>query len=257
MSDRIVSNSERGITTTVNDIEHMESQSVTGLGIIKIYFRPGTNLQRRHCPGHGHQPDHGARYAAGHHAAAGDLLQRFDHADHSTWPQQQDASRAAAVRSRPQLSAHTARDRAGSGHAVSLWRQDPPDPGRSRPAKVAGVRTTPVDIVNAVNAQNLITPSGTAKLGPLEYNSRDEQHAADHRRTQRTAGQDANGTTLFMRDVAHIRDGFAPQTNIVRQDGNRGALMSIFKNGNCLHLQIVKAVKDIVPHRGADRCLRN
>ena len=104
----------------------------------------------------------------------------------------------------------------------------------------------PTDIVNAVNAQNLILPTGTVKLGPLEYNVEMNGTPQTIAELNDLPVKTVNGSTLYMRDVAHIRDGFAPQTNIVRQDGNRGALMSIYKNGNASTLQIVAGIKNIV-----------
>ena len=104
----------------------------------------------------------------------------------------------------------------------------------------------PNDIVNAVNAQNIILPSGTIKMGSLEYNVEMNGTPQTIAELNDLPVKTTNGSTLYMRDVAHIRDGFAPQTNIVRQDGNRGALMSIYKNGNASTLQIVAGVKNIV-----------
>ena len=104
----------------------------------------------------------------------------------------------------------------------------------------------PNDIVNAVNAQNLILPSGTVKLGSLEYNVEMNGTPQTIPELNDLPVKTANGSTLYMRDVAHIRDGFSPQTNIVRQDGSRGALMSIYKNGNASTLQIVAGIKNIV-----------
>src|ERR1017187_4302242 len=82
----------------------------------------------------------------------------------------------------------------------------------------------PTDIVNAVNAQNLILPTGTVKFGPLEYNVEMNGTPQTIAALNDLPVKIVNGSTLYMRDVAHIRDGFSPQTNIVRQDGNRGAL---------------------------------
>ncbi|MGA9391996.1 MAG: efflux RND transporter permease subunit, partial [Candidatus Sulfotelmatobacter sp.] len=104
----------------------------------------------------------------------------------------------------------------------------------------------PNDIVNAVNAQNIILPSGTIKMGSLEYNVEMNGTPQTIAELNDLPVKTTNGSTLYMRDVAHIRDGFAPQTNIVRADGNRGALMSIYKNGNASTLQIVAGVKRIV-----------
>ena len=104
----------------------------------------------------------------------------------------------------------------------------------------------PTDIVNAVNAQNLVLPSGTVKLGQLEYpmemNGTPPTIAALNGLPVRTT----QGSTLYIRDVAHVRDGFSPQTNIVRADGTRGALMSVYKNGKASTLEIVAGVKGIL-----------
>ncbi len=100
--------------------------------------------------------------------------------------------------------------------------------------------------MNAVNAQNIILPSGTMKMGPLEYNVEMNGTPQTIAELNDLPVKTTNGSTLYMRDVAHIRDGFSPQTNIVRQDGNRGALMSIYKNGTASTLQIVAGVKSIV-----------
>ena len=106
---------------------------------------------------------------------------------------------------------------------------------------------TPADIVNAVNAENLIAPSGTAKIGPLEYQVEMNSAPRTIADLNDVPVKTVNGSTIYMRDVAHVRDGFAPQTNIVRQDGVRGALMSMYKIGSGSTLTIVQAVKNVIP----------
>ena len=113
-------------------------------------------------------------------------------------------------------------------------------------AKLQSYGLSPNDIVNAVNAQNIILPTGTMKLGPIEYNVEMNGTPQTIAELNDLPVKTTNGSTLYMRDVAHIRDGFSPQTNIVRQDGNRGALMSIYKNGNASTLEIVAGIKKIV-----------
>ena len=95
-----------------------------------------------------------------------------------------------------------------------------------------------------MNAQNIILPAGTMKLGPLEYNVEMNGTPQTIAELNDLPVKTITGATLYMRDVAHIRDGFAPQTNIVRQDGNRGALMSIYKIGSASTLQIVAGIKE-------------
>ena len=190
MADRIVTNSERGITTTVNNIEHMESQSVS---------RPGSHqdiLPSRHqhpdgdCAGHGHLANHRAQPAAGHHAAADHLLQRLHHADHSARAEQQNAAGAATVRSRPEFSAHPAGHGAGRGHALSLRRKDPPDPGRSGHAEAAVLQT----FADRYRQRPQCAESDSSHRNHQTRRARiqrgDERHAGNHRRVERSAGED-------------------------------------------------------------------
>jgi multidrug efflux pump subunit AcrB len=106
---------------------------------------------------------------------------------------------------------------------------------------------SPADVVNAVNVQNLILPSGTAKFGGTEYsirmNGSPEAIAGLNDLPVRTSA----GATTYLRDVAYVRDGFAPQTNIVRQDGVRGVLLSVLKNGGASTLDIVANLRDLLP----------
>src|SRR5207245_3089563 len=117
--------------------------------------------------------------------------------------------------------------------------------------KLQAFGLAPVDIVNAVNAQNIILPAGTLKMGPLEYDVEMNGTPETIAELNDLPVKTTNGSTLYMRDVAHIRDGFAPQTNIVRQAGNGGALMSIYKNGTASTLQMVAVVKGIVERAAA------
>jgi CzcA family heavy metal efflux pump len=247
MADRIVTNSERGITTTVNDIEHLESTSLSGVAVIKVFFRPGTNIQTalsqvtaisqtavRQLP-----PGTTPPLVISYTASTIPIIQLG--LSSKTLPEQQLFDLGNNFL-RTQLSTV-------QGAAMPF-----PYGGKQRQimvdidtAKLQQYSLTPNDIVNAVNAQNLITPSGSAKIGPIEYavemNSTPQTIAELNNLPVRTV----NGSTLYMRDVAHVRDGFTPQTNIVRQDGTRGALMSVLKIGRASTLDIVKAVKGVVP----------
>ena len=115
---------------------------------------------------------------------------------------------------------------------------------------------SPADVVNAVNAQNLILPSGTAKFGATEYtvrmNGSPEAIAGLNDLPVRTAA----GATTYLRDVAYVRDGFSPQTNVVRQDGVRGVLLSVLKNGGASTLDIVANLRALLPRRGAGHAAR-
>jgi len=113
-------------------------------------------------------------------------------------------------------------------------------------AKLQEYGLTPVDIVNAVAAQNLILPAGTTKIGPTEYTVEMNGTPQTIAELNDLPVKTLNSSTLYLRDVAHVRDGFAPQTNIVRHDGARGALMSIFKLGGSSTLTVVSGVKAMV-----------
>ncbi len=246
MANRIVANSERGITTTVNDIEHMESQSVYGLGVIKVFFRPGTNVQGaisqitaisqtavRSMPA-GTTPPLIISYSA----STTPIIQLG--LSSKTLPEQQLFD----------LGQNFLRNYLATvpGAATPY-----PYGGKLREiqvdldlGKLQAYGLSPNDIVAAVNAQNIILPTGTIKLGSLEYNVEMNGTPQTIAELNDLPVRTLNGSTLYMRDVAHIRDGFAPQTNIVRQNGNRGALMSIYKNGRASTLQIVEGIKGIV-----------
>lgn len=246
MADRIVASSERGITTTVNDIEHMESQSVYGLGVIKVFFRPGTSIDGaiaqitaicqtnlRQLPP-GTTPPLIISYSASttpviqlglssktlSEQALFDLGQNFLRTYLATVP-----------------GAATPYPYGGKIRQIQVDLDLP---------KLQAYGLAPIDIVNAVNAQNIILPTGTIKMGPLEYDVEMNGSPRTIAELNDLPVKTTNGSTLYMRDVAHIRDGFAPQTNIVRQDGNRGALMSIYKTGSASTLDIVKGIKGIV-----------
>jgi CzcA family heavy metal efflux pump len=246
MADRIVANSERSITTTVNDIEHMESQSVYGLGVIKVFFRPGTNVQGaiaqitaigqttvRSLPV-GTTPPLIISYSA----STTPIIQLG--LSSKTLPEQQLFDLGQNFLRNYLATVPGAATPYPYGGKIRQIQVDLDLP------KLQSYGLQPNDIVNAVNAQNLVLPTGTVKMGSLEYNVEMNGTPQTIAELNDLPVKTVNGSTLYMRDVAHIRDGFSPQTNIVRADGNRGALMSIYKNGNASTLQIVAGVKNIV-----------
>lgn len=106
---------------------------------------------------------------------------------------------------------------------------------------------TPADIVNAVNAQNLVLPTGTAKMGQTEYRIDTNASADTVADISNLPVQTINGATTYLREVAAVRDGFAPQTNVVRQNGQRGVLISILKSGDASTLKVVSDLKALLP----------
>jgi multidrug efflux pump subunit AcrB len=247
MGQRIAAQNERSLTTTVSDIEHIESQSLAGISIIKVFFQPGANIQTaiaqvvaieqaqlRQLPP-GITPPLIIKYSA----SSIPVIQLG--LSSATLPEQALFD-AAVNQLRPQLITIP-------GVAVPF-----PYGGKSRlisvdldlPALQAR-GLAPADVVNAVNLQNLILPSGTAKFGGTEYtvrmNGSPEALLALNDLPVRTQG----GATTFLRDVAQVRDGFAPQTNVVRQDGQRGVLLSVLKNGGASTLDIVANLRALLP----------
>src|SRR5215470_14854979 len=243
MADRIISNTERGLTTTANDIEHTETQAMDGRAITKVFFHPTANLQLslsqvtaisqtaiRNLP-QGTNPPLIIVYSA----SSVPIVQVG--ISSKNLPEQ--ALNDLSVNFiRPQMTTVP-------GAAIPF-----PYGGKQRvvavdidTAAMQAKRLAPVDIVNAISAQNLILPSGTAKIGSLQYevsmNGSPDTIAEINGLPIRTQ----NGTTTYIRDVAHVRDGFSPQTNVVRQDGLRGTLLTVMKNGGASTLDIVQNIK--------------
>ena len=246
MSDRVITNSERGLTITVNDIEHIESQSLTGIGVIKVFFQPGANIQTalaqttamvqtqlRSMPP-GTTPPLIITYSA----SSTPIVQLG--LSSKTLPEQQLFDLGQNFL-RNQLTtvpgAATPYPYGGKLRQIQVDLDIP---------SLQANGLSPNDIVAALSAQNLILPSGSAKLGQLEYQVETNGSPRTIEELNSLPVKTINGSTIYMRDVAHIRDGFAPQTNIVRMDGERGALMSILKIGSASTLTIVEGVKRMV-----------
>jgi CzcA family heavy metal efflux pump len=246
IADRIVTNSERGINITVNDIEHIESQSVNGLGVIKVFFTPGTNVQGAvaeitaicQTTLRGLPPGTVPPLVISYSASTTPIVQLA--LSSKTLPEQQLFDLGQNFLRNYLATVPGAATPYPYGGKIRQIQVDLDS------RKLQAYALSPNDIVNAVNAQNLILPSGTVKLGSVEYNVEMNGTPATIAELNDLPIKTVNGATLYIRDVAHIRDGFAPQTNIVRQDGNRGALMSIYKIGNASTLQIVDGIKKIV-----------
>jgi CzcA family heavy metal efflux pump len=247
MGDRFLSNTERGLTTLVNDIQHIESVALQGRAIEKIYFQPTANLQMaiaqvtaitqssvRQLPP-GTQPPLIIVYSA------------------SSVPIVQVglSSRSIPESELNDLTLNFVRTPLTTvkGAAIPY-----PYGGKARVVAVdldtralQAHGLTPVDVVNAVDAQNLILPSGTAKIGALEMNVRMNGSTQTVAELNDLPIRTKNGATIYVRDIGHVRDGFTPQTNIVRQDGVRGTLLSVMKNSGASTIDIVKEIKERLP----------
>jgi CzcA family heavy metal efflux pump len=247
MANRIVTNAERGMTVTVNNIEHIESQSVNGVGVIKVFFQPDANIQTalaqvtaimqttvRSLPP-GTTPPLVIQYTA------------------STTPivQLGLSSKTLPDQVLFDLGQNFLRNQLATVQGAAT---PYPYGGKIRQVQVdldmpqlEQHGLSPSDIVNAINSQNVITPSGTTKIGLIEYQVETNSAPRTIADLNDIPIKTVNGATIYMRDVAHVRDGFSPQTNVVRQDGVHGVLMSMYKIGKGSTLSIVKAVKGVVP----------
>jgi CzcA family heavy metal efflux pump len=243
MEQRITSSVERGVTTLVNDVEHIESQSLNGIAVIKVFFQPGANIQT----------------ALAQTAAISQTFLRF--LPPGTTPPLVIIYSASTV---PVLQIGLTSDRLSEQQVFDFGNnfirvQLATVQGAATPFPFGGKQRlisvdidsaalqskglSPVDVVNAINAQNLILPTGTAKLGSLEYNVEMNGSPRSVAELNDLPVKTVNGSTVYMREVAHIRDGFSPQTNVVLANGQRGVLMSIYKTGNASTLTIVDRVK--------------
>jgi CzcA family heavy metal efflux pump len=248
MEQRITGNVERGIATLVNDVEHTESQSLNGIAVIKVYFQPNANIQT----------------ALAQTAAISQTFLRF--LPPGTTPPLVIIYSASTV---PVIQLGLTSDILSEQQLFDFGNnfirtQLASIPGAATPFPYGGkqrlvsVDTDPtalqskglsaVDIVNAVAAQNLILPTGTAKLGSLEYTVEMNGSPKTVNELNDLPVKTQNGATIYMRDVAHVRDGFSPQTNIVLANGQRGVLMSIYKTGNASTLQIVDNLKAMLKY---------
>ena len=247
MEKRVVTVSERAFTTTVNDIEHMESQSMYGVGVIKVFFHPSAKVEMavaqitsisqsllRTLPA-GFTPPLIIRYSASsvpilQLSVTSKVLpeeQLFDYANNFV---------------RTQLATV-------QGAAVSL-----PYGGKARqimvdlnPKALNGYGLSAIDVVNAINAQNLILPSGTAKIGTREYSVQLNSSPDTVEGLNNLPIRAVNGAVVFVRDVAQVRDGFSVQANIVSAGNRRASLLTVLKGGGASTIDVVRRVKEILP----------
>ncbi len=247
MSDRIVYINERSLTTTVNNIEHIESQSMNGISVIKIFFQPHANLpsaiaqatavcqtQLKQLPP-GTTPPLIITYNAStvpiillglsglglSEQALNDLGQNFIRPALVTVPGTAIPNSFGGKQRQVMVDLNT--------------------------AALQAKQLSPSDVVNAIGNQNLVLPGGTSKIGSLEY---DVEINGSPERVQELNDlpiKVQNGATIYVHDVAHVRDGYPPQTNIVRSDGMRGSMMAIYKNGDVSTLDIIAGVRKNLP----------
>lgn len=243
MEKRIVFIAERAMTTTVNGIEHMESQSMNGVGVIKVYFQPNvkiesavaeiTSIQQtilRALPP-GITPPLIIRYSASsvpvlQLAISSEKLSEQEIYDYNlNFVRQQLATVQGA--SVPLPYGGKARQIMVDINSAALYAKG----------------LSPTDVINALNAQNIFLPAGAMKIDAREYLVKVNGSPEGINAFNDLPVKQVNGTTIYMRDVAQIHDGYAVQQNIVRQDGRRSTLLSVLKSGGASTVDIVKRVK--------------
>ncbi|MBV9275385.1 MAG: efflux RND transporter permease subunit, partial [Verrucomicrobia bacterium] len=248
MEAHVTSLFERGLTTTVDNIEHIESQSLYGVAIVKVFLQPTASLSSgvaqvtsisqaalRQMPP-GMTPPLVIAYTATNVPVLRVGLSGKDLSE-------QQLNDLALQFVRTQL--------------ITVPGVGVPYPygGKQRYVsvdlnyqKLQALHMTPTDVVSALNSQNLILPSGTMKIGPFEYQvDLNSSPLTIEELNSLPIKSLPNGTTIYIRDVAYVRNGFIPQTNVVRFDGSRAAMLDVQKIGAASTLDIVDGVKKILP----------
>src|SRR5580704_10274037 len=247
MSGRVIYYYERQLSSSVNDIEHVESQSLPGIGIVKIFFQPNVDIRTataqvtsisqtvlKQMP-----PGITPPQVLNYNASTVPIVQLALASRQMTEQQLFDAGQNFI---RPALA--------------SVPGSSIPSPygGRERQVQVdldlgalQSKGLSPEDVANALSAQNQIVPAGTAKIGQFEYNVKLNNSPEAVDALNDLPIKTVDGATIYMRDVAHVRDGYPPQRNEVRVDGRRAVLMSVLKSGSASTLSIISGVKAALP----------
>jgi CzcA family heavy metal efflux pump len=247
MEKRIVTIAERSYTTSVNDIEHIESQSMPGVSVIKMFFQPGAKVEAA---------------VAQLTATSQTLLKLLPPGITPPLIIQYSASSVPIIQlgvSSKTMSESQIYDYAQNVVRVQLATvrgASTPSPYGGKPRQIMvdldqqalqAKGLTAYDVSNAISAQNLILPAGTAKMGNREYtvslnSSPDAIDALNNLPIKQV-----NGAVVYVRDVAQVHDGFAVQTNVVDIDGRRSVVLTILKSGNASTLSVVDRVREVLP----------
>src|ERR1700727_3124281 len=243
MDQRVTTYSEYAISTSVGDIRNIESQTLSGISVEKIFFQPNVNVDlaisqivsasnfiRALMPAGIQSP-----VIVQFNASSVPVLQLSLSSDRLNEQQLYD------------YGIYNLRQQLAPVHGVTF---PTPDGGKYRQimvdidsTKLEARGLTPQDIVNAVNAQNLTLPSGLAKIGDTQYTVRTNAMPASIADLNDIPIKYVNGQTVFLRDIGQVHDGWAVQQNIVRQDGRRSVLLSVLKNGNASTVAVVNGVR--------------
>jgi multidrug efflux pump subunit AcrB len=247
MAGRIIYYYERTLTSTVNNIEHIESQSLNGVGVVKIFFQPGVNISTasaqvtsisqtvlKQMPP-GITPPQVLNYSAS-------TVPILELAFSSKTLGEGQIYDTAQNFIRPALAtvpgAATPSPYGGKVRQIQI---------DLNPTALQAKGLSPADVGSALANQNLIIPAGTVKIGQFEYDVELNDSPQAFAELNDIPIKTVNGATIYMRDVAQVRDGAPPQTNVVRVDGRRSVLMTVLKSGSASTLAIVAGVKSILP----------
>ena len=244
---RLTTPYEKALTTLVDNIQHTESTSYNGTSVVKIYLQPGASLDTANA-----QVTAASQYLL-RQLPPGILPPEIINFSASSVPilqigvsgsslNEQQLNDIAQNTVRPQLVTV-----AGAVLPQAYGGKAPQITVSMDQAKMQAKGVSPGDLLNAMNAQNVVMPSGTAKIGPLEYDVR--SNAAPHSIEELGLMpiKQVNGAMIYVRDVATVSSGAAYQTNIVRQDGHRGVLLSVLKAGTASTLDVVIGINKLLP----------
>jgi multidrug efflux pump subunit AcrB len=243
VANRMAVNFERGITLTVNDIEHIESQSLRGISVIKVYFQPGARIEQA---------------ISQITATAQSSIRQMPPGTQPPFIQTYNASSVPVLQlalTGKEMSEQQLADIAGNflrPQLATVQGASIPNPyGGKQPQiqvdldqeNLQAKGVSPNDVVNAISLQNLILPAGTTKIGQFEYDVDFNGSTKTVEELNDLPIKTVGRSTIYIRDVAHVRNGFPPQTNIVRVDGQRAILVTIQKTGDVSTLDIITRVK--------------
>ncbi|WP_353072352.1 efflux RND transporter permease subunit [Tunturiibacter gelidoferens] len=247
LSDRIVLPFERNLTTVVNDIDHTESQTLNGVSVVKIFFQPSVNISQA---------------VAQVTAVSQTALRQYPQGTTPPLVIQYSASSVPVLQlglSGPGLSEQQLYDFGANfirTQLATVQGASTPFPygGKQRQIqvdvdtqKLQAYGLSASDIVNTVSTQNIILPAGDMKMGHVDYQVETNSAPSSIAALNNLPIKTVNGATIYIRDIGNVRDGFPPQTNIVRVDGQRASLMTIQKTGNASTLQIISDVRAQIP----------
>jgi CzcA family heavy metal efflux pump len=247
MEDRIVSPYERFMTTVVDNIEHTESQTVSGRSVIKVFFHPGADVHVAITQITAISQTMIRQLPAG---IAPPLILTYSA---SSVPILQLGMKGEGLSEQElfDFGANVVRNQLATVAGAAIpW----PYGGKQRQVSVnldipslQAKGLSPTDVINAVSAQNLALPSGTVKMGSTEFNIDINGSPDTIAALNNIPIKSSNGATIYVKDVAYVSDGFAPQVNIARMDGQRGVLLAIYKTGDTSTLDVVSQVYSKLP----------